>query len=124
METLTLIIALTIFGEAAGESLEGKHAVASVIWHRAKGDRSRYEMVCRRPKQFSCWNTGTPKVPADKPSQKAFSECLAIAQTLVNGTFEPLILADHYHATGIKPSWSRKMPVVATIGGHIFYYSR
>lgn len=55
--------AKTIWAEARGEPLEGQIAVANVILNRARqggwwGDD--VVKVCRKPKQFSCWNNGDP----------------------------------------------------------------
>ena len=66
MTNLVLIVALTIFGEAAGESVQGKRAVASVIWTRADGNQNALASVCKAPRQFSCWNDGAPLVPNAK----------------------------------------------------------
>ena len=121
MTNVVIIIALTLFGEASGESLFGKQAVASVIWHRAGGDTNRLAEVCKARRQFSCWNDGrAPKVPNDWPSRKAWAECKAIAERMAAGEFEPTIRATHYHS-GDAPVWAGKMKLVAIIGGHRFY---
>ena len=118
--TNIIIIALTLFGESAGEPLVGKQAVASVIWHRAGGDPAQLVAVCKARRQFSCWNGRAPKVPNDYPSRKAWDECKAIAERMAAGTFEPTIRATHYHS-GDAPVWAGKMRLVAIIGGHRFY---
>jgi spore germination cell wall hydrolase CwlJ-like protein len=118
---IIIIVALTIFGEASGEPLAGKQAVASVIWHRAGGDPAQLVAVCKARRQFSCWNDRTPKVPNDYPSRKAWAECKAIAERMAAGTFEPTIRATHYHADSVTPVWAGKMRLVAIIGGHRFY---
>ena len=125
MTNIIIVVALTIFGEAQGEPLAGKKAVASVIWHRAGGDPAKFESVCKAPKQFSCWNKERPKVPGNYLSRKAWSECRHIAEAMVARDFTPTINADHYHATSITPpSWAAKMGLVAMIGGHYFYSSK
>ena len=120
---IVLTAALTLFGESAGESVEGKRAVASVVWLRAGGDPARVVRVCKAPRQFSCWNRpGGPVVPADEPSRRAWAECVAIARELAAGTFVPTIRADHYHAVGLKPPWwTARMTRVGTVGGHVFW---
>ena len=125
--SILMVVALTIFGEAAGESLSGKLAVASVIWNRARGRTDRFERECRRPRQFSCWNSGqAPTVPKDPLSRAAFSDCLLIAQLMIDHTFNPTIAADHYYALSMRqaPRWAREMTVVEDIGGHRFLNSR
>jgi len=123
-------IALTIFAEAAGESRDGKIAVASVIWNRAVrwyGSISKLSEVCKARKQFSCWNAKpllVSNIPKDKASRDAWKYCLAIAQDMVAGTFTPTTTADHYHADYVSPSWGKQMKKIATIGKHIFYDSK
>jgi spore germination cell wall hydrolase CwlJ-like protein len=113
-------VALTIFGEAAGESIEGKRAVASVIWTRADGNPNALASVCKAPRQFSCWNDGAPLVPDDAPSRRAYVECVKIASAMATGAFTPTLRATHYHA-GKAPKWAGSMRLVAVIGGHRFY---
>jgi spore germination cell wall hydrolase CwlJ-like protein len=120
MTNVVIIIALTLFGEAAGESIEGKRAVASVIFERAGGDTNRFADVCKAPRQFSCWNKRAPRVPNDYPSRKAWRECVTIAVEMTNGVFVPTITATHYHS-GKAPEWANGMRLVAVIGGHRFY---
>jgi len=116
-------LARTLWGEARGESKEGREAIASVIHNRLKKP-SRFgkniEGVCRKPKQFSCWNDGDPNLPKLKKVDKSdpiFAECIAIAEKTVQGHLDDLIKgADHYHALGVSPPWSHgKMPCT-TIG--------
>lgn len=125
MTSIVMIIALTLWGEARGESVEGKLAVASVIWLRAGKDPSRLAVVCRKPKQFSCWNDGAPVPPVSV--SPAWEACKAIAQLLAKGrgSFAATVEADHYHATSMKqtPYWAEGMKEVKTIGGHVFYNS-
>ena len=123
-------VALTIFKEAAGESRDGKIAVASVIWNRAVrwyGSKSKLSGVCKQPKWFSCWNDGpllVSDIPKDKASQDAWKYSLAIAQDMVAGTFTPTTTADHYHATYIPYPWEKPMKYLKTIGKHKFYDSK
>lgn len=117
---LVLILALTLFGEASGESIAGKRAVASVIWRRADGNPNAMAAVCTAPKQFSCWNGGAPIVPLDAPSRRAYVECVRIASAMATGSFTPTVEATHYHA-GKAPKWAASMRLVAVIGGHRFY---
>jgi len=53
------VLALTIWGEARGESIEGQVAVANVIMNRWRANPSKYKSVidvCLEKRQFSCWN--------------------------------------------------------------------
>jgi spore germination cell wall hydrolase CwlJ-like protein len=124
MPEIIRIVALTLFMEAAGEGFDGQYAVASVIWNRANGDTSKLVAVCKKPKQFSCWNNRTSyDVPTDYASLVAWNHSLRLATAMVDGTFRPLHNATHYHAIWMKkyPSWASKMKYVTTIGKHIFY---
>lgn len=62
-----VIVALTVLGEARGESETGKAAVAHVIHNRMIRHNAPPGIVCLKPWQFSCWNEGDAKknVPPD-----------------------------------------------------------
>lgn len=130
MLELVLTLALTIYGEAAGESFEGKQAVASVIWNRAQGVHERLEGVCRAEKQFSCWNNGrVPHVKQDIPSQQAWYECVRLAEAMAHSDrlrvqFRPSTPATHYHNGSVNPKWAKKMKRVNHIGRHYFYQDK
>lgn len=52
-------LALTVWGEARGESLLGQIAVGCVIRNRVRSGRfggTTYRAVCLAPAQFSCWS--------------------------------------------------------------------
>lgn len=127
------VLARTLYGEARGESVRGKEAVASVILNRVKRakDRNGYwwgasiEQVCFKPWQFSCWNEADPnlkKVMSVKPGHRVFDTCLRIARRAVSGCLEDATKgATHYHAEHINPPWSRGRPTCAEIGRHLFY---
>jgi spore germination cell wall hydrolase CwlJ-like protein len=126
--TAEMILALTIWAEAQGEPADGKAAVASVIWNRAEARRAKERMndirpcltaVCLAPRQFSCWNSGS--LFGARPSGEAWAECLLLARAMLGGAFRPSTEADHYHAKSARPYWAAAMPVVAVIGGHVFY---
>lgn len=130
---ITDTLARTIWGEARGESLDGKEAVANVILNRAKKAKqlgrfwwgNDIEEVCLKPYQFSCWNENDINyrkllaVDSDDPN---FAICQRIARRAVNGLLtDNTNGADHYHAIGINPSWTEGRVPVAEIGHHIFY---
>lgn len=73
-----LLLALTLWGEARGEPIDGKKAVAWVVrnrmekaaaWKAARGRNhplygdGTVQGVVLRPWQFSCWNKGDPNMP-------------------------------------------------------------
>ena len=79
------IFAKTIWAAARGEPLEGQIAVANVIINRARqggwwGDD--VVKVCRKPKQFSCWNNGDPnraKMNGLGLEDRAFARAVSVA---------------------------------------------
>lgn len=128
-----LILARTIFGEAAGEPVEGKEAVAEVVVNRAASGRypKSVSSVCLQPYQFSCWNandTNRRKILSLSPGNgnRAFDVCFDVAGRALSGTihhFTDGVL--HYHADYIsKPSWVIDSPhavMERKIGHHLFY---
>lgn len=118
--TAELIIALTIYEEAAGEPITNKMAVASVIYNRAEGNTEQMAKVCRKPKQFSCWNSGTPKTPNAK--DKAWADCLGIASAMLSGKFKPTTKAIFYHDISISPPyWTKGKSMVLSEARLRFY---
>jgi len=128
-----LTLARTLWGEARGESVRGKEAVAAVVMNRVRRARALGGywwgmtpiQVCRKPWQFACWNDGDPNhakmlaVGADDP---VFRICLRIARRAIAGTLkDPTHGATHYHAKDSSPPWARNRKPSAVIGGHRFY---
>jgi len=60
------IVALTILGEARGETFEGMAGVASVIQTRMIERKQTASQVCLAPKQFSFWNGGVSEATKKK----------------------------------------------------------
>ena len=118
------ILARTIYGEARGETVRGKEAVASVIVNRMRRARARggywwgdsIEQVCLKPWQFSCWNENDPnrkKIEAVEPGHRVFDTCLRIARRAVSGSLkDPTGGATHYHTLDANPPWARGRPAV------------
>lgn len=127
------VLARTVYGEARGESVRGKEAVAAVIVNRMRRARARggywwgatIAEVCRRPFQFSCWNDDDPNravIAAVEPGNKTFEACLRIARRAVAGTLDdPTQGSTHYHAKEVHPPWAYRRSPVAAIGSHLFY---
>lgn len=130
-----IILALTLWGEARGEAVEGRIAVASVIHNRLIDGRwgSSYAVVCQKPWQFSCWNANDPnrvKLAALQAEiergdfiEPIIGECLWIAEGLIAGKILPRVQkATHYFASSIQPpTWTQGATFVDTIGHHSFY---
>jgi len=127
------ILARTLYGEARGETVRGKEAVACVILNRVRRAQHRggywwghsIEQVCLKPWQFSCWNENDPnraKILSVEPGHRVFDTCLRIARRAVSGCLDdPTRGATHYHAEHVMPPWSRGRPACAEIGHHLFY---
>jgi N-acetylmuramoyl-L-alanine amidase len=115
------IVARTIYAEASGESIEGKLAVASVIYTRARSnDINKIVDVILKPRQFSCWNDGN--IP-EEGSGQAWLDSVKIAEQLLSGKFKPTVKATHYYnPKKASPSWARNQHVVAMIGSHKFLH--
>ena len=121
------ILARTIYGEARGETREGKIAVAQGILNRATqggwwGDT--IERVCKHPFQFSAWNEDDPnreKMEQLSGDNQVFQTCLSVTAGVLGGVYnDPTGGANHYHTKKVKPRWALTEPI-ADIGNHLFY---
>ena len=116
----------TVHGEARGESLLGKIAVAHVILNRANQGGwwgNTVETVCRKPWQFSCWNENDPnrsKIMRAEPPELTES-AQAVAFTLSGIWADPTGGACHYHTYGLSPAWAKGREPDLQIGAHVFY---
>lgn len=131
-------LALTLWGEARSEPIEGKVAVASVIRNRLELGRwgHLYEAVCHAPKQFSCWNSGTDanylalvaltvRVDAGELIEDmAYRECHWIAEGCLSGAMQDRVHgASHYHVAAMhpRPAWAFDKTPICVISAHAFY---
>lgn len=143
------VFARTIYGEARGEDVAGKVAVANVILNRFKiakerrsikgprnfsdnfGDGITVAGTCQRAWQFSCWNENDPnrdKIVNVKGSDLYFIECMLVAKAALAGLFVDNTLGStHYYVTttGFPGGWKKKgedepEPAVI-IGKHSFH---
>jgi spore germination cell wall hydrolase CwlJ-like protein len=123
-------LAENIYFEARGEPLAGQYAVAEVtlnrtralnfphtickVVHETRWDPSRHRHVA----DFSWVELGAQS-PEDGP---AWRQALAVAGAAYDDLHEPVVPgALFYHATNVRPGWSRGRRPIATIGNHIFY---
>lgn len=122
-------LARTVFGEARGESGEGRAAVAHVVLNRFRSDRwfsaDSIEGVCLKPRQFSCWNRIDPnrsKIENANLEDPAFLGCLDAAVGVLSGRIpDPTSGSTHYCATGANPKWAAGKSPVRTVGRHAFF---
>jgi N-acetylmuramoyl-L-alanine amidase len=76
------LIALTVWGEARGESYPGKLAVANVICNRARRQNVGISRVVLKAWQFSFWNTDDPsrdRISEIDADGSLWQECLRAA---------------------------------------------
>lgn len=139
-----LVVALTLWGEASGESPKGRAGVAWVIKTRSARRKQTLQAVCLQRWQFSCWwedsaNSRrlyaraealvTGATPDPVGWEATWLETAAIAHRVILGREpDPTGDADHYLTTALYhseacPGWARQMTVVAVIDGHTFLRS-
>lgn len=133
------VVALTLWGEARGESLDGKAAVAWVIRNRAVRREQTYKAVCLARAQFSCWwpsggranyqALSTLAAQIRERTDPLLEECRWVAEGVMRGVlWDRTRGADHYMTTELyhesPPAWAREMPVSSVVGNHTFLSSR
>ncbi len=122
------VLARTVWGEARGEGVAGMAAVAMVVINRAKkpGWWGRgIEEICRRKRQFSCWNDDDPnrsKLATIGAEDRRFAQAMAIAELAQMGALADFTDgATHYHAREVLPKWAEGKDPCLRLGGHLFY---
>ena len=126
-------LAENIYYESAGESFEGKLAVAQVTLNRVNSgkfpktvcgvvkqkDEVNGRIVC----QFS-WFCGSAYSMIRNSYQ--WEESVLVAKKALTSEVSHVILhrekAMYYHANYVKPNWN--LPRITQIGNHIFYKER
>jgi N-acetylmuramoyl-L-alanine amidase len=115
-------IAVAVYHEARGETLEGQLAVAQVIMNRAMSGRypASWCGVVKQPWQFSFVRNG--RMPSVDEGSTAWRNALGITRLAINNAI-PSLSNDvlWYHANYVAPSWGRRLTRVSQIGTHIFY---
>jgi spore germination cell wall hydrolase CwlJ-like protein len=115
-------IAVAVYHEARGESLEGQLAVARVIMNRAASGRypSSWCGVVKQPWQFSFVRNG--RFPSVKEGSTAWRNALGVTRLAISNAVAS-VPSDclWYHANYVAPSWGRRLTRVSQIGAHIFY---
>lgn len=131
----TLILALTIWGEARSQGELGMRAVGHVIKNRANQVGTRWADrdivgVALQHKQFSCWNPSDPNlfrmmnINHLKPNsldEERWQQAVEIASKIVHGERDPTAGATFYHTTAVNPFWGAAKHFVAKLGSHVFY---
>lgn len=124
----------TVLGEAAGESPEGKAAVAWSMKNRADRWGMPIERVALQPKQYSTWNKGEGgnNLPYRyNPGDELYDQTRAIVERVMAGEMpDPTGGATHYYSPagmpgGREPYWwndelRKAGGQMVRIGGHRF----
>ena len=117
-------IAVAVYHEARGESLEGQLAVAKVIMNRASSGKypANWCGVVKQPWQFSFVRHG--EFPSVDVSSDAWRKAVGVTRLAVANAV-PSVPKDSlwYHANYVAPRWSNNLQRVEQIGAHIFYRS-
>ena len=123
-------LAENVYFEARGEPLDGQYAVAEVtlnrrwsqnfphticeVVHEARWDPNRQRFVA----DFSWTELST----LSRPDGPAWKQAMAVASAAYDDLHASVVPgALFYHATSVRPGWSRNRRAVAKIGNHIFY---
>jgi spore germination cell wall hydrolase CwlJ-like protein len=119
-------IAVAVYHEARGESLEGQLAVARVIMNRAASGKypASWCGTVKQPWQFSFVNPRTGQHPAVNETSASWAKAVAITRLAVSNAV-PSLENDvlWYHATYVAPGWGKRLNRAQKIGTHIFYRS-
>ena len=117
-------MAVAVYHEARGESLEGQLAVARVIMNRAASGKypSSWCGTVKQPWQFSFVNPRTGDMPGVDEASASWRKALGVTRLAVSKAI-PLLTDDvlWYHADYVAPVWGRRLTRVEKIGTHIFY---
>jgi spore germination cell wall hydrolase CwlJ-like protein len=129
------VLALTLWGEAAGRPVRGIEGIAAVVMTRlrlaTRPDGPKHlgqglAGICRAPFQFACWHPQHPRRAALRdaaaPSDPAFAICQRIAARAAAGALpDPTGGATHYHPGDTLPRWAIGQVPTAELGGLVFY---
>jgi hypothetical protein len=119
-------IAVAVYHEARGESLEGQLAVAKVIMNRAASGKypTSWCGVVKQPWQFSFVNPRSGYMPSVDQASASWRKALGVTRLAVANAVQS-VPSDclWYHADYVAPSWGRRLTRVEKIGAHIFYRS-
>jgi len=125
--------AATVWGEARGESFEGKVAVAKVLFNRVADQRwpKTLKEVATQRMQFSCWNDNDPnkakvvgvvnRIKEYRDLDEVILDCLAALATAYASGPDMTEGANHYHTDSIQAYWSKGKTPSAKIGRHLFF---
>ena len=114
-------LAMTIYFEARGESLEGQYAVGQVVMNRVEDPRYPDDVcsVVFEDRQFSFTHDGKPdRLPT--VATRASERAVEVASDLLDEVTYP-ITSTHYHTASVDPHWNSHFTLDKRIGNHYFY---
>jgi len=123
-------LAENVYFEARGEPLAGQYAVAEVTLNRTHSANFPHT-ICGVVHEVR-WNPERRRYVADfswtelgslsPQGGPAWKQAMAVASASYDDQHESVVPgALYYHATDVRPAWSRAHKLVATIGRHRFY---
>lgn len=115
--TSLLCLALNIYFEARGESLDAQLLVAESAINRSTDRNQSICDVVYDDYQYSWTHDHLSDTPRDMQS---FAVASSIAQQAINGDHLHSGVT-HYHEASIRPYWADDLQVLGQYGNHIFY---
>ena len=124
-------LARNVYFEARGEPMTGKYAVAAVTLNRVVNPNFPGS-ICQVVYQgagsgrYGCQFSWVCDQYSDRPRDaQAWELAKQVAyNALVLDRPDPTDGALYFHASWVRPTWSRTMVKVGRIGGHVFYRQR
>lgn len=120
-----------LYHEARGEGEFGMKAVANVIHNRYEHPAypSTYCGIINQRKQFSYTLEDKPQgemLKAIHRDRQAYQTAEQIADEMLEGSFQKFLPSTvlWYHASHVKPYWSKTKKRIAKIKSHIFYENK
>ena len=115
-------LAVAVYFEARGETLDGQLAVAEVVLNRSRSGQYPADVcaVVKQKAQFSFVRNG--QFPTADRASSAWKKAVAVAKVAQDKLVTKLprnVL--FYHADYVAPSWGKRLTRQAKIGTHIFY---
>jgi len=132
------VLAATVYGEARGEPLAGKHAVACVVMNRVAATKARLRRqfgtgtaasACLAPWQFSSWNDNDPNRAEMEALDFAnpypvLADCIDTARAALAGRLVDITGGATFYKVTSLPwphDWGAVVEPVAVVGHHSFY---
>lgn len=123
------ILTKTVWGEARGEPLAGKIAVARTVLNRWQSKKwfagETIAETCQKPYQYSAWNWNDPnrlKMLNLSPESPDYIKCREAAEAAEKGDGpEWLQGCTHYRVIGTPAKWADGQTPAGRIGNHEFF---